>query len=125
MEAVWRGAVGGWVLGRDALRLNRVSKPRFSPGWLVLIGILWVQIGAVISKGQFGEIPPVGMVFLRLVTSSVILLVFVRPRLRGRTVTDWWPVLTLGFALAAMNWSFYEAFARIPIGAAVTIEFVG
>jgi inner membrane transporter RhtA len=102
-----------------------MSTPRLSPVWLVLIGILSVQFGAVISKGQFGEIPPVGMVFLRLITSSLILLAFVRPRLRGHSVSDWRPVLALGFALGAMNWAFYESFARIPIGAAVTIEFWG
>jgi inner membrane transporter RhtA len=102
-----------------------VSAPRLSPVWLVLIGILSVQFGAVISKGQFGEIPPVGMVFLRLTTSSLILLAFFRPRLRGRTVADWRPVLALGFALGAMNWAFYESFARVPLGVAVTIEFWG
>jgi inner membrane transporter RhtA len=105
--------------------VNRVSTPRLSPVWLVLVGILSVQFGAVISKGQFGQIPPVGMVFLRLTTSSLILLAVVRPRLRGRPVTDWRPVLALGFALGAMNWAFYESFARIPLGVAVTIEFVG
>jgi inner membrane transporter RhtA len=102
-----------------------VAKPRLSPVWLVLIGILSVQFGAVVSKGQFGEIPPVGMVFLRLMTSSLILVAVARPRLRGRPFTDWRPVLALGFALGAMNWAFYESFARIPIGAAVTIEFWG
>ena len=65
------------------------------------------------------------MVFLRLISSSLILLALVRPRLRGRTVTEWRPVLALGFALGAMNWAFYESFARIPLGVAVTIEFVG
>src|SRR5262245_32718444 len=98
---------------------------RLSPVWLVLIGIGSVQFGAAISKGQFGEIPPVGMVFLRLVTSSLILLALARPRLTGRTATDWRPVLALGLALGAMNWSFYESFARIPLGGAVTIEFAG
>jgi inner membrane transporter RhtA len=92
---------------------------------LVLIGILSVQFGAAVSKGQFDEIPPVGMVLLRLVTSSLILLALARPRLRGRTAAGWRPVLALGVALGAMNWTFYESFARIPLGAAVTIEFVG
>jgi inner membrane transporter RhtA len=101
------------------------STPRFSPVWLVLIGILSVQFGAVVSKGQFDQIPPVGMVFLRLTTSSLILLAFARPRLHGRPGTDWRPVLALGFALGAMNWAFYESFARIPLGVAVTIEFWG
>ena len=92
---------------------------------LVLIGILSVQFGAAVSKGLFDEIPPVGMVLLRLATSSLILLALARPRLGGRTAADWRPVLALGVALAAMNWSFYESFARIPLGVAVTIEFVG
>jgi inner membrane transporter RhtA len=93
--------------------------------WLVLIGIVSVQFGAAVSKGQFAEIPPVGMVLLRLASSSLILIVLARPRLVGRTAADWRPVLALGFVLAAMNWAFYESFARIPLGAAVTIEFVG
>jgi inner membrane transporter RhtA len=106
-------------------RTSTAPASRVSPVWLVLIGILSVQVGAVISKGQFGEIPPVGMVFLRLTTSAVILLAVARPRLRGRSAMDWRPVLALGLTLGAMNWAFYESFARIPIGVAVTIEFIG
>lgn len=93
--------------------------------WLVLAGIASVQFGAAISKDAFDEIPPVGMVFLRLATCSVILLALTRPRVGGRPAGDWRPVVMLGLALAAMNWSFYEAFARIPLGIAVTIEFLG
>jgi inner membrane transporter RhtA len=106
-------------------RTSTAPASRVSPVWLVLIGILSVQVGAVISKGQFGEIPPVGMVFLRLTTSAVILLAVARPRLRGRSALDWRPVLALGLTLGAMNWAFYESFARIPIGVAVTIECIG
>jgi inner membrane transporter RhtA len=93
---------------------------------LVLIGILSVQFGAAGSKGLFGEIPPVGMVLLRLVTSSLILLLaLARPRLGGRTAADWRPVLGARAGAGAMNWAFYESFARIPLGGAVSIEFVG
>ena len=98
---------------------------RLSPVTLVLIGILSVQFGAAVSKDQFGEIPPSGMVLLRLATSTLILLALARPRLRGRTSADWRPVLALGIALGAMNLAFYESFARIPLGIAVTIEFIG
>lgn len=102
-----------------------MSAARFSPVSLVLIGIMSVQFGAAVSKGLFDEIPPIGMVMLRLATSSLILLALVRPRLSGHTAADWRPVLALGLALGAMNWAFYESFARIPLGVAVTIEFVG
>ena len=43
-----------------------MSTPRISPVWLVLAGIVSVQLGAVVSKGLFDEIPPLGMVLLRL-----------------------------------------------------------
>ena len=102
-----------------------MAAARLSPVWLVLIGIMSVQFGAAVSKDQFDQIPPVGMVMLRLVTSSLILLAIARPRLGGRTARDWRPVLALGLALGAMNWAFYESFARIPLGVAVTIEFIG
>ena len=102
-----------------------VAATRLSPVSLVLIGIMSVQFGAAVSKGLFTEIPPTGMVLLRLAATSLILLAVARPRLSGRTAADWRPVLALGLALGAMNWAFYESFARIPLGAAVTIEFVG
>ena len=69
--------------------MSRAPTPRLGPVWLVLGGMLSVQFGAVISKGLFGEIPPVGMVLLRLATSSLILLAVARPRVRGRSAVDW------------------------------------
>jgi inner membrane transporter RhtA len=99
--------------------------PRFSPVWLVLVGILSVQLGAAIAKDLFGVISPTGMVWLRLVTSAVLLGLIARPVLRGRTSSDWWVVVGFGVSLGLMNWSIYQAFARIPLGIAVTIEFVG
>ena len=48
-----------------------------------------------------------------------------RPALRGRTRHDWLVVLGFGASLGLMNWSIYQSFSRIPLGVAVTIEFVG
>ncbi|WP_208542904.1 EamA family transporter [Nocardioides euryhalodurans] len=99
--------------------------PRFSPVWLVLLGILSVQLGAAIAKDLFDEISPTGIVWLRLVTSAVVLGLVARPVLRGRTRADWTVVIGFGVTLGVMNWAIYQAFARIPLGIAVTIEFVG
>ena len=99
--------------------------PRFSPVWLVLLGILSVQLGAAIAKDLFDEISPTGIVWLRLVTSAVVLGLIARPVLRGRTRADWTVVIGFGVTLGVMNWAIYQAFARIPLGIAVTIEFVG
>lgn len=97
----------------------------FSPVWLVLGGILSVQFGAGIAKDLFDEVTPTAMVWLRLVTSAVVLGLLARPALRGRTRDDWLVALGFGVSLGVMNWAIYQSFARIPLGLAVTIEFVG
>ena len=104
---------------------GRDSSVRVSPIWLVLIGILSVQFGAGVAKTLFDEVAPTTIVWLRLVASALVLLAVARPALRGRTGQDWMVVLAFGLALGLMNWSIYQSFARIPIGLAVTIEFVG
>ena len=101
------------------------SSVRVSPIWLVLIGIASVQLGAGIAKTLFDEVEPETIVWLRLVTSAVVLAVVVRPALRGRSRADWLVVLGFGATLGLMNWAIYQSFARIPLGIAVTIEFIG
>ena len=93
--------------------------------WLVLIGIVSVQAGAAIAKDLFGTVSPTSMVFLRLATSTLVLLAVARPSWRGRSRTDWLVVAGFGASLGLMNWAIYQSFARIPLGIAVTIEFVG
>ncbi len=92
---------------------------------LVLIGIGSVQLGAGVAKTLFDEITPTQLVWLRLASSALLLLAIARPRLDARARSDWLPVLGLGLSLAVMNWAIYQSFARIPIGIAVTIEFIG
>lgn len=104
---------------------SSLARPRISPIWLVLVGILSVQLGAGFAKTLFDEVAPTTIVWLRLVTSSLVLLAIARPALRGKSREDWLVVLGFGLALGLMNWSIYQSFARIPIGLAVTIEFIG
>lgn len=98
---------------------------RLSPIWLVLVGILSVQFGAGVAKSLFDEVDPTTMVWLRLVTSAIVLALVARPVLRGRSARDWLVVAGFGASLGLMNWAIYQSFARIPLGVAVTIEFVG
>lgn len=98
---------------------------RISPVWLVLVGILSVQFGAGVAKDLFDEVEPTVMVWLRLATSVLVLGLIARPALRGRTRSDWVVVIGFGISLGTMNWAIYQSFARIPLGLAVTIEFVG
>ncbi|HEX3199956.1 MAG TPA: EamA family transporter [Propionibacteriaceae bacterium] len=93
--------------------------------WLVVTGIVSVQFGAAIAKDLFTVIPPTAMVWLRLSTSVIVLLIMARPRLTGHSGPDWLIVLGFGVSLMTMNWAIYQSFARIPLGIAVTIEFLG
>ena len=93
--------------------------------WLVVVGIVSVQLGAAFAKDLFGEVSPTALVWLRLATSAVVLLAIARPRLRGRTARDWQVVLGFALSLGVMNWAIYQSFARIPLGIAVTLEFIG
>jgi inner membrane transporter RhtA len=112
--------------GRAPAATPRAGLPDRIPAvWLVLIGIASVQFGAAIAKSLFVEVPPTAMVWLRLASSAVILTLIARPSLRGRGRPEWLVALAFGLVLAAMNVSFYQSFARIPLGMAVTIEFLG
>jgi inner membrane transporter RhtA len=101
------------------------SRRLVSPVWLVLVGILSVQFGAGVAKSLFDDVAPTTIVWLRLVTSALVLVAFARPQLRGRSRQDWLVMLAFGVCLGIMNWAIYQSFARIPLGIAVTLEFVG
>jgi inner membrane transporter RhtA len=62
---------------------------------------------------------------LRIVFAAVLLMALVRPTLRGHGRGDLWLAGAFGLTLAAMNLSFYEALDHIPLGATVTLEFIG
>ncbi len=99
-----------------------------APG-LVLGGIFSLQIGAGLAKGLFDTLPPTAVVFLRLAFSAVALVAItqraVRAALRRASRGDLGLAVTFGLSLAAMNIAIYESFSRIPLGIAVTIEFIG
>ncbi len=96
-----------------------------SPVWLVIGSIISVQVGAAFAKSLFTLTAPTAVAWLRMAAAAVIFWLFARPRVRGRTWPEWRVVIGYGIALATMNWSIYQSFARIPIGLAVTIEFLG
>ena len=95
------------------------------PVGLVVLGILSVQVGAAFAKTLFPALGPYGTVFLRLVFAALILMIAWRPRVRGHRRRDYLLVLLFGLVFAAMNTSFYAALDRLPLGVAVTVEFVG
>jgi inner membrane transporter RhtA len=92
---------------------------------LVLCAIASVQLGAALAVNLFAWVGPAGAVFLRLTSASIMLVAVWRPRLRERAPGELLLAGTFGLVLAAMNLSFYSAIHRIPLGIAVSLEFVG
>ena len=92
---------------------------------LVLGGVLSVQFGAALAATLVPTIGASGSVLLRIGFAAILLLAVARPRLRGHDRRAWTTVVAFGVALAGMNWAFYGALAHLPLGVAVTVEFLG
>jgi inner membrane transporter RhtA len=102
-----------------------VRADRIPPTLLVLAAVSSVQFGAALAKSLFDEVGPGGTVFLRVLFAAAVLAVVWRPSVGGRSGFDLRLIAAFGLSLGAMNLAFYEALDRIPLGIAVTFEFVG
>jgi inner membrane transporter RhtA len=92
---------------------------------LVMAGIISVQFGGAIAQTLVPAIGAGGAVVMRLLFATAVLLVVLRPRWRGYSRAAWRTVIAFGVALGLMNFTFYGSLAHLPIGVAVTIEFIG
>lgn len=111
-------------LARVARQLRDTSGA-VPPTGLVLLSIGSTQLGAAIAKSLFNEVGPAGTVFLRVGFAALVLLLLWRPQLKGYTRANYLVAILFGLTLAGMNFTFYSAIERIPLGIAVTLEFVG
>lgn len=103
------------------------------PAGLVLAGAVSLQTGAGIADRLFTQLPPASVTTLRLWAGALV-LVIVAGRPTARAIADvkrrraWQDAAitaAFGVTLGFMNFAIYQAFARIPLGIAVTIEFLG
>jgi threonine/homoserine efflux transporter RhtA len=103
------------------------------PAAMILTGIVSVQFGAGLAAKLFGQIPPAAVTGLRLWTSAAAMVALsgtgftrsVRDLRQRRAFADAAIAGSFGISLCVMNFSIYQSFARIPLGIAVTIEFLG
>lgn len=95
---------------------------------LVLGSMVSLQFGAATAKALFPTVGAAGASTLRLglAAAVLVLLPITRPRSMGSwDRRQWTSVVLLGMTMAAMNSAFYAAVERLPLGIAITIEFLG
>jgi inner membrane transporter RhtA len=84
-----------------------------------------VQLGLALSVHLFDQLGPLGVAGLRLAWGGVFLVVLVRPRLQYFTGRDLAACTVLGVVTAGLMLLFMLAVARIPLGTASALEFLG
>jgi inner membrane transporter RhtA len=95
-------------------------------GTLMAVGSMTcVQIGLALSVPLFGRLGPLGTVWLRLAWASVILLVAVRPRPWRFRRPILLAAIALGVVTGGVTMLFMAAIARMPLGTASALEFLG
>jgi inner membrane transporter RhtA len=95
------------------------------PVAMVIAAAMSIQFGAAIGATLFDDVGAAGASMLRLLFAAVILAALWRPRIGEHSRAALRLAVLYGLALGFMNLFFYEALARIPLGVAVTIEFIG
>jgi inner membrane transporter RhtA len=102
-----------------------LARTGFEPAaGLVVVSATTSQLGAVVAFKAFDRIGPVGAAGGRIFFAALF-LILANGLPRGRSRAEWRPIVPLGIALALMNTLFYLALERLPLGVAVTVEFVG
>jgi inner membrane transporter RhtA len=92
---------------------------------LVLGAIVSIQFGAALAATLFDDLDASAVSVLRLGFAAIVLLAVWRPRPTEHPRRDLGLAALFGLCLGMMNFTFYEAIERIPLGIAVTIEFAG
>lgn len=91
----------------------------------LLLAASTLQFGSALAAMTFDRVDPLGISAWRLWIAAIVLLVITRPKVHRWNRDQWLASVWLGLSLGAMNVTFYQAIERLPIGIAVSIEFLG
>jgi inner membrane transporter RhtA len=92
---------------------------------MALAAMTCVQLGLAASIGLIDQVGPVGVAWLRLAWAGALLLVLVRPRVSAFTSQDLVACAALGVVTAGVTILFMASVARLPLGTASALEFLG
>jgi inner membrane transporter RhtA len=102
-----------------------MNRPAVPAPLLVVASIASVQFGSAIARTLFDQLGAAGVTLFRVGLGAVILAVATRPRIRAWSGEAWLAAALLGVVMASMNLIFYLALRTVPLGTAVTVEFLG
>lgn len=104
----------------------RVTVSSAMPAPLIFVVSAIAQyLGASVAVRLFGDLAPSTVAWLRVAVAAICLIAWRRPRLRAWTRRQILVALSFGVVTLGMNVVFYEAIARLPLGTAVAMEFIG
>lgn len=92
---------------------------------MAVCSMLCVQTGLAVAVGLIDDIGAEGAAWLRLAWAGVLMLVIVRPRPAAFTKSAFGWCVVLGLVTAGVTLLFMAALARIPLGTAAALEFLG
>jgi inner membrane transporter RhtA len=92
---------------------------------MAVAAMVCVQLGLAIAVTLIDEIGVDGVAWLRLAWAGILLLIIVRPRRKAFTGKSFLLCVVLGVVTAAITVLFMAAVARIPLGTASALEFLG
>lgn len=92
---------------------------------MAMISMLCVQLGLAVSVGLIDQIGAEGAAWLRLVWAGALMLLIVRPRPSSFSREALRAGIALGVVTAGLTLLFMAAVARLPLGTASALEFLG
>lgn len=105
--------------------LNLKNSSYFHAVFLLFIAMLCVQSSGSLAKILFQQFSVLTVSAMRMLLGALILaIIFQIWKINFKSVR-WSSILSYGIALAGMNGLFYLSIERLPLGIAVSFEFIG
>jgi inner membrane transporter RhtA len=99
--------------------------PMMQAPLILLIAMISMQSSGSFAKYLFDEFPILTVSAMRLLLGSLILAIIFKVWQIHFKDVKWSAIISYGIALAGMNMLFYLSIERLPLGIAVSFEFIG
>ena len=92
---------------------------------MAVVSMLCVQVGLAVAFNLIDDLGAAGVTWLRLAWAGLILIVLVRPRPSDFSPSAFRATVLLGVVTSGTALFFMAAIARMPLGTASALEFLG